>query len=47
MRNSLGLNDSYKFGVEIEFQNLNLQRLYSSLKQNDFPVNFLLKHKEQ
>lgn len=47
MRNNVGLDDSYKFGVEIEFQNLNLQRIYSSLKQNDFPVRFLLKHKSK
>lgn len=47
MRNSVGLDNSYKFGVEIEFQNLNLQRLYTSLKQSDIPVTFLLKHKSK
>ena len=47
MRESIGLGNDYKFGVEIEFTDLNLYRLYKYLKFDEFPVLFSLKHKNK
>lgn len=46
-RSNIGLNDKYKFGVEIEFSNINLHRLYSVLSKSSIPVCFSLKHKSK
>ncbi len=46
-RNNVGLGDKYKFGVEIEFTNINLAKLYSVLSKTDIPSVFSLKHKSK
>lgn len=46
-RKKVGLNNNQKFGIEIEFEELNLARLYSSLVKNGFPVTFSLSHKSK
>ena len=46
-RKKIGLNNGQKFGIEIEFQELTLGRLYNELAKNGFPVTFSLKHKSK
>lgn len=46
-RKKLGLNNEQKFGIEIEFEELNLRRLYSSLAKSGLPVTFSLSHKSK
>ena len=46
-RKKIGLDNNQKFGIEIEFQNLTLGRLYSELVKNGLPVTFSLKHKSK
>ncbi len=46
-RKKLGLNNGQKFGIEIEFEELNLRRLYSSLAKSGLPVTFSLSHKSK
>ena len=46
-RKKIGLNNNSRFGIEIEFQELTLGRLYNELAKNGFPVTFSLKHKSK
>ncbi len=46
-RKKVGLNNNSKFGIEIEFEELNLNRLYSSLVKSGVPVTFSLSHKSK
>ena len=46
-RKKIGLNNNSKFGIEIEFQELTLSRLYESLSKSNVPVTFSLSHKSK
>lgn len=44
-KDNIGLNDRYNFGVEIEFAEANLAKLYLNLKEDNIPIKFRLNHK--
>lgn len=44
-RKNIGLNDKYKFGIEIEFSDVSLAKIYQSLRLENLPIKFRLNHK--
>lgn len=46
-RYSLGLDEKYKFGTEIEFKNVHLIELYEMYNQKHLPVDYMMHHKSK
>ncbi len=44
-RYDLGIGDKYKFGTEIEFTGVNLERLIGIFKQKSLPIKYVMNHK--